>query len=329
MSQDRTARAFWVTGPGASEIRTESLPVCQDGQIVVRCLYSGISRGTETMVFRGEVPASEHTRMRAPFQAGDFPGPVKYGYAAVGEVTEGPQALLDRRVFCLHPHQTEFVVPASAVQVIPEGVPAARAILAANLETAINGLWDAQPGVGDRVAVIGAGSVGCLVAWLLRQIPGCQVQLIDTRPARHMIAQRLGLAFSLPEQAVGECDLVFHTSGNPAGLQTALDLAGQEARLIEMSWFGQRTAHLQLGESFHSRRLTIQSSQVGEITAGRRSRWSFQRRLSLALSLLESSELDALISDQSHFNDLPEVMAKLSTEPGNSIFHRIAYPSKD
>ena len=321
-----SATAFWTVAPSRGELREEPLPSPRDDEVLVRARYGAISRGTEALVFRGEVPVSEHARMRAPFQAGDFPHPLKYGYISVGEVERGPAALLGRTVFCLHPHQDRYVVPASAVHPLPDAVPPARAVLAANLETAINGLWDAAPGIGDRVAVIGAGVVGCLVARLAARIPGCEVELIDTNPARRGIAAALGVPFARPEDARAEADLVVHASGNPAGLIRALELAGQEARVIEMSWFGERTASLPLGGAFHSRRLTIRASQVGTLPAARRARWDYRRRLALALSLLDDPALDVLINGESPFAELPATLATLAHDPGDALCHRITFP---
>jgi threonine dehydrogenase-like Zn-dependent dehydrogenase len=319
------ARAFWVAAPGAGEIRREPLPRPGTGDVVVRALYSGISRGTEALVFRGEVPASEAARMRAPFQAGDFPAPVKYGYVSVGVVETGPAALAGRTVFCLYPHQTRYIVPADAVHVLPDAVPAARAVLAANLETAINGLWDAGPRVGDRIAVIGGGVVGCLVAWLAGRIPGCGVELVDTNRERAAIASRLGVGFATPDRATPEADLVFHASGAPDGLATALQLAAFEAIVVEMSWYGNRVVPVPLGEAFHARRLTLRASQVGAVAASQRSRWTQRRRMSLALALLADPCLDALITGESPFEALPGVMAELARGPGSTLCHRIAY----
>jgi len=320
------ARAFWVAAPGVGEIRREPLPRPGPGDVVVRALYSGISRGTEALVFRGEVPASEVARMRAPFQAGDFPAPVKYGYASVGVVESGPPTLAGRTVFCLHPHQTRYVVPAEAAHVLPDDVPAARAVLAANLETAINGVWDGAPRVGDRVAVIGGGVVGCLVAWLAGRIPGCRVELVDTNGERAAIASRLGIGFATPDRATPEADLVFHASGVPEGLATALRLAAFEAVVVEMSWYGDRAVPVPLGEAFHSRRLTLRASQVGAVAARQRSRWPHRRRLALALALLADPCLDGLVTGESPFEALPEVMAASARGPGRTLCHRVAYP---
>ncbi|HET6610422.1 MAG TPA: zinc-binding alcohol dehydrogenase, partial [Kofleriaceae bacterium] len=265
MTKADIARAFWAIGPGRGELRDEPLAPLAPGQVEVEALFSGISRGTESLVFDGRVPASEHARMRAPHQAGDFPFPVKYGYASVGRVTAGAPELLGRTVFCLYPHQTRYRVAATDVHLVPAAVPPARAVLAANMETALNGLWDAAIHLGDRVAVIGAGVVGCLVAYLAARVPGCEVQLIDINPARADIASALGVPFATPERARPDADLVIHVSGAPAGLATALSLAAKEATIVELSWYGDREVALHLGGPFHSHRLRIISSQVGTI----------------------------------------------------------------
>jgi len=319
------ARAFWVCAPGRGEIRSESLRQPTADDVVVTAIYSGISRGTESLVFEGRVPVSEQQRMRAPFQSGDFPAPVKYGYASVGRVEHGPRELRDRHVFALHPHQTQYVVPAQSVFVLPDDVPPARAVLAANLETAINGLWDARPHIGDRVSVVGGGTVGCLVAWLAGRVPGCTVEIIDVNPRRASIAHALGVAFARPETASTDADVVVHASGSPEGLDLALRVTGAEATVVEMSWYGDRSVTLPLGEAFHSRRLTIKSSQVGTIPESQRSRWTTRRRMELALRLLADPSLDALITGESDFEELPLVMTRLAGAAGDTLCHRIRY----
>lgn len=319
------ARAFWIAEPGRGDIRPESLAVPASDQVVVRTLYSGISRGTEALVFRGDVPVSEYARMRAPFQAGDFPAPVKYGYASVGEVEDGPRDLQRRRVFVLYPHQTRYVVPAAAVHVLPDGVPAGRAVLAANLETAINGLWDGRPHVGDRISVVGAGAVGCLVAWLAGRLPGADVELVDVDARRGQVARALNVRFATPETASVGADLVVHASGTAEGLNLALRLAAFEATIVEMSWYGRQSVPVALGESFHAQRLTVRSSQVGAIASAQRTRWDTRRRMQLALSLLTDPALDVLITGESDFDALPQVMPALAASPGSTICHRIRY----
>jgi hypothetical protein len=319
------ARAFWVAAPGRGEIRDETVPPAAADEVLVRTSFSGISRGTEALVFQGRVPASEHERMRAPFQSGAFPAPVKYGYASVGIVEQGPDELRGRNVFALYPHQTRYVVPAHAVTLIPDAVPPARAVLAANLETAINGVWDARPHVGDRLTVIGAGTVGCLTAWIAGRIAGCDVELVDVNSDRASIAHALGVRFATASSASGGRDVVIHASGAPAGLALALSVAGFEATIVEMSWYGDQSVALPLGEAFHARRLTLTSSQVGRIAPAQRARWDAARRMQLAMAMLEDPALDVMITGESPFDALPDVMARLASAPGNTLCHRISY----
>jgi threonine dehydrogenase-like Zn-dependent dehydrogenase len=317
------ARAFWVAEPGRGEIRAAHLPAAGEGEVVVRALFSGVSRGTESLVFSGHIPPSEYQRMRAPFQEGEFPGPVKFGYSSVGLVEAGPSALLGRSVFCLYPHQTRYVVPAAALELVPPGVPPERAVLAANLETALNGLWDSGLKLGDHLAVIGGGTVGCLVAWLATRVPGCHVELIDLSQARAATAAALGVRFATPGTAQPEADCVVHASGSAEGLRTALSLAGPEATVVELSWYGDREVPVPLGGAFHARRLTLRSSQVGQLNPSQQPRWTRRRRLALALELLADPRLDALISGETPFSGLPDQMARLAT--GDALCHRIRY----
>ncbi|MFI2708305.1 zinc-binding alcohol dehydrogenase, partial [Nocardioides sp. CER28] len=306
-------------------IREVALPAPGPGDVLVRTLHSGISRGTETLVFRGEVPEDQRERMRAPFQTGDLPGPVAYGYLNVGVVEAGPPELLGRTVFCLHPHQTAYVVPADAVVPVPDGVPARRAVLAGTVETAVNALWDAAPLVGDRVAVIGAGMVGCCVARLLAGIPGIEVTLVDIDKERAVTAHALGVGFATPADAEGERDLVVHTSASGEGLQVAVDLLADEGTVLEMSWYGDRAVQVGLGGAFHSRRLRIVASQVGSVARARRSRRTTTDRLALALSLLRDEAFDLLLTDRSPFEELPAVLAALAAGRP-ALCHTVDYP---
>jgi threonine dehydrogenase-like Zn-dependent dehydrogenase len=319
------AQAFWLREPGSGEIRAVTLPEPGRGDVLVRTLRSGISRGTETLVFRGGVPPDQYAAMRAPFQEGDFPGPVKYGYLNVGAVEEGPAELRGRTVFCLYPHQTAYVVPAGAVALVPEGVPPARAVLAGTVETAVNALWDAAPLLGDRVAVVGAGMVGCCVARLLSRFPATEVTLVDVDAGRAGVATALGADFALPDDAAGGLDLVFHTSATSAGLQRSLDLLAPEGTVIELSWYGDSEVQLSLGSAFHSRRLGIRASQVGAVSPARGGRRTTADRLALALDLLRDPAFDALLTGESDFGDLPDVMARLAEGSLPALCHTITY----
>lgn len=317
--------AFWLGQPGRGEIRPVELPAPAAGQVLVRTRYSAVSRGTELLVFRGGVPENQREAMRAPFQEGDFPAPVKYGYLNVGVVEQGPEELRGRTVFCLYPHQTRYVVPAGAVTVVPDGVPAGRAVLAGTVETAVNAAWDAAPLVGDRIAVVGAGMVGACVAKVLAGIPGTRVELVDVEPARAALAAALGVGFAAPEGATGGCDLVVHASASEQGLATALELLAPDGVVLELSWYGDRAVRVPLGEWFHSRRLTVRASQVGMISPARRGRRTFAERLAIALDLLADPAYETLITDECRFEELPAALARMTESEPSSLCLRVSY----
>jgi threonine dehydrogenase-like Zn-dependent dehydrogenase len=321
----REARAFWVRRPGRGEILPLSLPEPGPDDVLVRTLHSAVSRGTEALVFRGGVPPGEYARMRAPFQDGDFPGPVKYGYLNVGVVEQGPAGLRGRTVFCLYPLQTAYVVPAGSVVVVPDGVPPVRAVLAGTVETAVNALWDAAPLLGDRIAVVGAGMVGCCVARLLARFPGVRVTLVDVDPARGVGAARLGVDFAVPAEAAGGRDLVVHASATAAGLQLSLELLAREGTVLELSWYGDREVTLSLGGAFHADRLSVRASQVGLVAPARRGSRTPRDRLLLALDLLRDPAFDALLTGSSPFDDLPSVLPGLADGSRPGLCHVLDY----
>jgi hypothetical protein len=316
------ARSLWYVAPDRAEIREEPLPAPAAGELRIQSLHSAISRGTEALVQAGRVPPSEYERMRAPAMAGTFPFPVKYGYAAVGRVDGGPQEFAGRTVFALHPHQSTFNLAADAAVPLPDGVTPQRAVLAANMETALNAVWDAAAGPADRVAVVGAGVVGALVGYLCGRLAGAEVTLIDIDPSRAAVAGTLGVGFASSAKAPRDCDIVFHTSGNAQGLAMCLELAGNEGTIVEMSWYGSGTVGLALGGAFHSRRLKLISSQVGQVSPSRRPRWTHKRRLAAALAMLTDPRLDALLAPAVAFNDLPAELPRI-LKPGSGVLCQI------
>jgi 2-desacetyl-2-hydroxyethyl bacteriochlorophyllide A dehydrogenase len=319
------ARAVWYVGGGRVELRETALAGRGPGDCLVRTLWSGISRGTERLVFNGEVPASEHARMRGPSMEGDFPFPVKYGYCAVGNVEEGPEAVRGRNVFALHPHQERFVLPAGMLTVLPDDLPPRRATLAANMETALNAVWDSGLVPGDRVAVVGAGVVGLLVANLAARTAGCDVTVVDPAVARQSVAEALGCRFTRPSSADLEADIVFHASATAAGLATALDLAAFEATVVELSWYGKRPVAAPLGGPFHSRRLKLVSSQVGHVSDRKRARWDYARRMAKALQLLADRRLDLLIGEEVPFDDAPGLLPPVFSDAATGLAPVIRY----
>lgn len=324
----QTPRALWYEGPGRAALRPADLAAPEADEARIATLWSALSRGTERLVFEGRVPAAEFGRMRAPLQEGQFPFPVKYGYCAVGRVEAGPDEWLGRTVFALHPHQDRFVAPVSLLAAVPDAVPARRASLAANMETALNALWDSGAGPGDRIAVVGAGVVGLLVSCLAARLPGAEVTVVDLLPERARIAESFGARFALPEQAAdaaADADVVFHTSAHPAGLATALTLGGLEATIVEMSWYGAGDVGAPLGEAFHSRRLKLVSSQVGQVSPSRRPRWTHGRRLARALDLLADDRLDALIDAEVAFADLPAALPRILSPRAGGLATVVRY----
>jgi NADPH:quinone reductase-like Zn-dependent oxidoreductase len=324
-SSEQQAQALWYVGPGKAEARAEPVAAPADGEVRVRAVASALSRGTERLIFSGRVPESEYERMRAPFMSGAFPFPVKYGYAMVGRVEQGPAALTGRLCFALYPHQTVFNLAAENIIPLPEGLPPERAVLAANMETALNALWDGQPGPADRIAVVGAGVLGLLVARLCAKIPGTDVTVVDINPARAGIARAFGAGFAAPDAAPQGCDIVIHTSASAAGLATALRLAGDEATVLELSWYGADDVKVPLGDVFHSRRLKLVSSQVGKVSPGHRPRWDYRRRLTAALDLLQDGALDALIAPPVSFSDLPARLPDILNPASGVLCQLIRY----
>lgn len=318
--------AYWTTASERGELRRGRLPAPEQGEALVRSLYSGVSRGTEMLVYRGQVPPEVAGRMRAPFQEGDFPFPVKYGYLSVGVVEQGPQELLGRRVFCLYPHQDRYVVPVGALTLLPDNVPSRRAILAGPVETALNALWDAPPCLGDRIAVIGGGMIGASLAALLRRFPLARLQLIDPDPTKRDLARSMGIDAVEPGTAADGCDIVYHASTTDAGLAQGLAQLGDEGELVELSWFGSQVPAVPLGADFHARRLRITASQVSTIGSARRHRRTHAERMGLVMQSLADPVFDALISGESDFVELPHVIADLASGALPSLCRAIRYP---
>jgi threonine dehydrogenase-like Zn-dependent dehydrogenase len=321
------ANALWITGKQRAEMIKSELRMPTADEVTIESRFGAISRGTEALVVAGAVPEGEHDRMRAPLQEGDFPFPVKYGYAVVGTVTAGPPGRIGETVFCLHPHQDVFHAPAAMAVPVPATVPPSRAVLAANMETALNALWDAGVQAGDRVAVVGGGLLGLLVAYLAANVAGTRITVVDIEPERKVPATALGCGFAEPHEALsiaGGSDVVIHASASSKGLTTAISLAGFEARIVEMSWFGERVVEVPLGGAFHSQRLSIIASQVGHVPASRRARWPLARRMAVAMDLLADGRLDCLLSGETAFADLPQSYCGILADPG-TLCHRIRY----
>lgn len=322
----RMATALWYVAPRTADLRAEVLPQPEGGALLVRASWSAISRGTERLVHRGLTDPSHSERMRSPMQVGDFPFPVKYGYCAVGRVEAGPEAFVGKDVFALHPHQDLFLLPAESAVLVPAGVPARRATLAANMETALNALWDSGAGAGDRIVVVGAGIIGLLITYLAARLPGAEVFVLDPNSARRAVVEAMGATFVARPDDMSEADVVFHASATSQGLEAALSCCGTEASLVEVSWYGDEAVTVGLGGPFHCKRLKLVSSQVGALPPSRRPRWTMRRRLEKALDLLKDSALDALITQEVAFDDLPRALDRILEGDSDDVATVVRYP---
>jgi 2-desacetyl-2-hydroxyethyl bacteriochlorophyllide A dehydrogenase len=319
-----SARELWFTAPGRVELREGAAVSVQEGQVRVRGLRSGVSQGTELLLFKGEGPT--------PFDPSlDTPGtptyPRRYGYAWVGEVTESRAAAVQvgTRIFGLLPHGDEHVVHAARLRALPDDVPAERAVLAANLETALNVVWDAGVALGDEVVVLGGGVVGSLVGHVAR-LGGAQARVLEPSEPRRRAAQRLGLDAVSPESAGSKlADIVVEASGNPAALDQAISLAREEGVVAVASFYGERVAAVRLGSEFHRRRLSLKASQVSRLPPSRAPGWSFERRFGLVARLLADSRLDALLERPLPFAEAPAWYAHLAEAPGQHLQSIFSY----
>lgn len=325
-SNTRSARALWYVEPFKAALRSENLPDPGSNEVLLKARFSGISRGTERLVFSGEVPETEFERMRAPMQSGEFPFPVKYGYCTTAIAETGPKDLKGHAFFCLHPHQDFFLAPLESLVPIPSEVPLKRATLAANMETALNAHWDVATSPCDRIAIVGAGIVGLLVTYIAARIPGTDVVVIDTNPARRKLVESFGARFAQPGETPDDRDVVFHASASSAGLATALSCAGFEAKIVELSWYGNKPVSAPLGGAFHAKRLKLISSQVGQVAETHRARWSYRQRMTAALSLLDRDELDLLVDEVIDFEEAPERLPAILDARSSGLAPVIRYP---
>jgi threonine dehydrogenase-like Zn-dependent dehydrogenase len=321
-----TGKALWYTGPMQAELREEDVrpPLADESRLIM--LASSLSRGTERLIASGLVPPSEHERMRCPHQGGDFPYPVKYGYCAVARVQEGPAEYVGKRVFVLHPHQDVFNAKTAMLNPIPDEIPTPRATLAANMETALNAVWDSKMSAADRVTVVGGGLVGLLVTFIAARFPATEVTLVDIDPARAELASLFGARFALPADAPKDQDVVFHTSASQPGLSTAIHSAAKNGTVVELSWYGEKPLMVPLGGHFHASRVKLISSQVGTVSPDHAARgWVYSSRLQAALRLLRDERLDALLSETLPFPALPDAIPRLLAADAKGLVTVVTY----
>ena len=282
------ARALFHTAPRSVEIKTVPTPRPAAGEVIVSTQFSGISSGTESLVYRGEV--SEDTALDDTIGAlgGAFRYPFAYGYACVGKAADSGQA-----VFAFHPHQDIFAARTSDLIPLP-AVDPAPATLFPLVETALQVTLDAGTGYRDRVIVLGAGVLGLLTALLLQR-SGQRPLLAEPQAWRRGLAASLGVPAAAPEElGKQEVSLVIDASGSPDAPASALGMLAHEGTLLVASWFGAKPVVLPLGGAFHRRRLTIRSTQVSTVPARLGATWTRPRRRLEAAELMPELPLSEL-----------------------------------
>jgi 2-desacetyl-2-hydroxyethyl bacteriochlorophyllide A dehydrogenase len=337
-----SCESIWFPKAQSVELRAESLSSPGPEEVRIEALASGISHGTEMLVYRGQVPAD--LPLDLPTLRGSFAFPVKYGYASVGRVAEAGNAVTGVEagdtVFVLHPHQTAYVVPASLATRLPADLPPEHGVFLANVETGVNVLLDARPRLGDRVIVFGQGVIGLVLTQLLRRVGVGRVIGVDPIPARRRLARELGADEALPpEEATPAAvraltggigaDLAIEASGNPAALAAAVESVGQEGTVVVPSWYGTKPVCLPLGGSFHRGRVRIVSSQVGALDPALAPRWDRARRQALAIDMLARLQLDPLITHRIPFARAADAYALIDRHPEDVVQVVLTYGDAD
>jgi len=305
------------------------------GEVRIQTLFSGISHGSEMMVYRGEIPADLSLDATLPSLQGNFSFPIKYGYASTGriiDVGEGVNGLeAGDLVFAFNPHETCYTVPATVVIKLPEGLDPKHGIFAANVETALNALLDAAPRLGERAVIIGQGVVGLLITQLVRKAGASLIVTSDMYAKRRALSQKAGANLvvdpateSLDDRVYemtggAGADVVIEVSGEPRALNDAIKITAQEGRVVVVSWYGTKRADLALGSDFHRKRLTLRSSQVSNLDPSLAPRWTIARRRQLAASYLSELLLEELISNVVPFEQAGEAYRLICEQPQEVI----------
>lgn len=323
------SKSLWFKNQFHAVMETEMLPVLppnkKKNSCLIKTLFTAISPGTEYLVYSGGVPKKLYVEMRCPYMGGDFSFPIKYGYSLVGQVLDGPTSLKGKLIHTLHPHQDYARISAEDVYVIPDGISPQRATLASNMETALNAIWDSGVNIGDKVLIVGFGIIGSLIARILSFIPQVEVDVLDVQPAKITLIEQLGFSI-YKEEKEKKYDLAFHTSGSGPGLQTSINNVGLEGKIIETSWYGDKEVNLCLGETFHSQRKLIISSQVSHLPACKSARWDYKRRKEVVFQLLLHPEFDAHITHTIAFHNLPKLFQSLKKNRCQELSYLVYYP---
>ena len=298
-------KSYWIDKKNKGYFKFGEISSINSNEIVVKTLFSGISYGTEKLVYSGKVPKSQRNLMKCPYQEGDFGNDIKYGYINVGKVVDGDKSYLGNNIFSLYPHQDFYKIPSNEALIIPNKIPLSRCLLIPNLETAINAVWDTLPSAGDRILVIGAGIVGLLTAYLINKIPGVNLFIVDKDPSKRKITKKLGINFldAIPKKF--DARFIYECTGDHRILNSLKNNITVNSTICVLSWYGDKKSDIALGENFFSKRAKLIMSQVSKISPARYD-LNNQDRRKIALDILDASnDLDHLIEKKYvNFNHL-------------------------
>jgi threonine dehydrogenase-like Zn-dependent dehydrogenase len=314
-------KALWHLSRSKSVLQQDELPLLHN--TIVQSLYSLISAGTEKLVAKGFVPEKLHGTMTVPYMQGTLGLPVKYGYSLTGKIVESEVFEKDALVHIMHPHQDIICVDAKHCMLIPDYIPVKRATLVANMETVINAIWDADLQKGTSVLVAGYGTIGALLARICKTQFDCNVYLIEKNENRAILLERHGYRLATENDIL--YDVAFNCTANETALQYCIDHVGEEGSVIELSWYGDKKVSLSLGESFHTMRKKIISSQVSSIPKAKRASWNYENRKQLAFSYLNDAFFDELITNEIPFAETQNFFEKLRSENLSGIGYCIKY----
>jgi threonine dehydrogenase-like Zn-dependent dehydrogenase len=298
--------ALWHISPDASAILEHDLPAGNDHMLLVKSLYSLVSMGTERIVASALMPSAVWNQMAVPYMEGTFSLPCKYGYSLTGKVLKGPAEYKGKTVHLMHPHQDRLWVNATSVFIVPDDIPATRAVLASQVETAVTAIWDSRISLGDSVLIAGFGLVGAMIALLTSPIPGVKIAVLEKNEFRKELARELCFDVIDKQDENGKIfDVAIHTAGDEKALQFCIDHIGHESQVTEVSFYGKKSITLMLGETFHTQRKRIVVSQVAHIPSHKLNRWDLHRRKKLVFDMLKDKRFDMLVENRIPFEQAP------------------------
>ena len=317
------SQSLWLIKKNKPKILSKDIYYKKNNKtVLVKTLYSGISKGTENLVARGKIHKSQFKIMRCPFQDGNFSFPIKYGYINIGEIIDGPISLTGKKIFTLFPHQTVFEISTKNINLI-KNKNAKKYLLTANMETAVNIFWDSQAKKNDRILIVGLGSVGLLTAYFFKLKGYKNLYVSDVNLSKKSIAKKLNLNF-IHYNKINNLDCIINTTSNYDVLNNSFTKLNLDGKIIEASWYGEKVGKLNLGNEFHSKRLRIISSQVSNIPLHMQKKHNYRSRLKIAINALNDDKLLLLINSVSKFENLEKNYISILKDK-NIIIHAIKY----